>query len=78
MELGCKIHALVALRLRMSPPYPYNSKRGGPQSRSRRFGEKKTLLSLQRFEYRMVQPVTQALSWHHFKINLLKPSGNFT
>jgi hypothetical protein len=38
-------------------PYPLNMRLGGPQNRSRRFGEEINLLSLRGFEPRFVHPV---------------------
>jgi hypothetical protein len=53
---GGQIHAPTALFQRKQTPYPLDRRLGGPQSRSRRYGEEKKL-ALARNRTPAVQPV---------------------
>jgi len=50
-----QLHALTAI----TPVKKINKRLGGPQSRSKHFGEEKNILGLSAFEPRIVQPVAQ-------------------
>ena len=54
-------HAPVVVPPGKKHRYPFNTRLGGPQSRSERFGEDKNLVSLPGFEPRIIQLVTLAV-----------------